>query len=214
MKRINLIFLVAALAVAVLSVFYWRYYVVSNGSVNGQGQGNFGETKVVKYAPPADLPPNVQDGYCWVNSVAEPYRADAWRCMIGSDIKDPCFSVPNQDTVICDINPFANTAGEQLLLTKPLPAPQVTAPAKDNWGWLIELSDETLCAPFTGTVPVINGVSAPYACTSDVQGQTALLVGDLKIDKIWTATKDMVIVDNGNIDVKSTAEVKIMEVWQ
>ena len=54
-------------------------------------------TQVITYSPgpPTGEP---QAGRCWTNSLAV-WRDDAWRCIVGNEIYDPCFS--EDDSVIC-----------------------------------------------------------------------------------------------------------------
>ena len=46
-------------------------------------------------------------GSCWIHSLASD-RPDAWRCMAGDDIYDPCFvSSSNERTLACAEGPFS-----------------------------------------------------------------------------------------------------------
>lgn len=202
---------------------YW-YDIAKNGASDAKDGGE-SATEVIKFNPSEELPSDVKEGFCWSNSVAQPYRADAWRCMlkpadsnaegVASDqIFDPCFSVASKDVVVCGLNPISSAKAFQLLETQPLPVPEVLEPKKDNWGWLLELSDGTLCAPFTSTVPVVDGQSAYFACGLTESGLNAVLVGDLKNDKLWKATEAVIAIENNALVVKESKEVTVSKVWQ
>jgi hypothetical protein len=132
-------------------------------------------------------------GRCWTGSIAAP-RAGAWRCMVGNDIHDPCFSAPpRQDVVVCGADPVTGDRGFTLKLTEPLPASE-PLPSADPSPWLIELADRSLCSPFTGTMPAIDGEPARYSCTAPQGGAgDTKLAGALLLDvtpgKVWTATR-------------------------
>jgi len=58
-------------------------------------------------------------GSCWTHSLASD-RSDAWRCMAGNDIYDPCFSgSPHEGTVACAEGPFSKNV-VLMTLTKAL----------------------------------------------------------------------------------------------
>ncbi len=124
-------------------------------------------TNVIAFAIPATLPAQTKPGYCWVNSIAAPYRQDAWRCMVGNEISDPCFVAASGDSAFCQADPTAS--GSAFLITpftKPLPQPSLPTETKDNWAWYLQLQDGTFCSPYTGTLPLINGQPAYYNCAS------------------------------------------------
>ena len=86
-------------------------------------------TQVIAYAAvqPASSTP-MESGSCWTNSIAAPFRADAWRCTVGNSISDPCFQIAKStSTLLCNMNPTVldSTSTFVLKLTKPLPAPEV-----------------------------------------------------------------------------------------
>jgi hypothetical protein len=204
-KIIAISFLI--LAAGLLS--WWQFYRA------GQPAGNsFSETKVAKYVPQDELPSAEREGQCFVNSIAQPYRDDAWRCMAGNDIKDPCFYIAAKNTVVCDMNPFSLTAGFKLRLAQVLPMPVITVPAKDNWGWLILLEDDTICSPFTGTTPMLEGQTAAFGCVSADITQNIVLLGELKAGKIWTATEAIFAIEDGKPVIRSSREARVKEVWQ
>lgn len=187
----------------------------------GQQQNMVGPaTQVVDYKPSADLPESGHSGRCWTDSIAAAYRPDAWRCMEGNIIHDPCFSLPARQAVVCDANPAARKNGFLLQLTEPLPHfANHGIPIPPNWAWLVELGDGTTCSPFTGTSPFISGEVGDYGCTSKKKSEEILLLGELDSSKpLWTARK-AIVVKSGKGEatewtIKSTTTVPIRTVWQ
>jgi hypothetical protein len=169
-------------------------------------QPSTGRTEVSTFNPSV---PNAQTraGYCWTPSIAL-HRADAWRCMIGNAIEDPCFATPDvSDAVICGANPVTGDAGFLLRLTKPLPAPEASpSPAP----WIVELAigqnqvpgpyalppPKTYCSPLTGTMPMVDGAGVPFMCwEANVESEPKLgdtqigLLGDFNPGSVWTVTE-------------------------
>ncbi len=73
-----------------------------------------GRTQVIVFTPTVPNAP-AREGYCWTSSIAL-HRADAWRCMIGNAIEDPCFATPDvSDAVICRANPATSATPAFLL---------------------------------------------------------------------------------------------------
>lgn len=151
-------------------------------------------TQVIAYTPvppPSSTP--VEKGSCWTNSIAAPFRPDAWRCAVGNGISDPCFQIPNStDTLLCAVNPTVldSTSTFVLKLTQPLSGPQVppgTPPS--DWAWLVQLADGTLCTPFTGTLPITaTGEAANYGCAPGPLGNNLMIFGELNSSSsAWTA---------------------------
>jgi hypothetical protein len=171
-------------------------------------------TAVIRYTPPTNLPDTGRKGSCWTGSIAASYRPDAWRCMEGNGIYDPCFSLPDQKAVVCDANPPEGKAGFKLDLTEPLPLPG-RAPSGQPWPWLVELTDGTTCNQFTGTMPQIDGQSAHYGCTYEPHDQESLLVGDLDTSKLlWTAQRASLVWSGSEWSLKSSKSVPVKAVWQ
>jgi hypothetical protein len=84
-----------------------------------------------------------ESGSCWTSSIAS-QRSDAYRCMVGNSIHDPCFML-SANSVACPTDPAANT-GVVISLTKPLPAQHIAANA-----WQMQLSSGAMCNIGTGT---------------------------------------------------------------
>jgi hypothetical protein len=119
-------------------------------------------TTVVTLAPTVPAGPS-REGTCWTRSIAAP-RDGAWRCKMGNQIADPCFSLPSRQTVVvCLPDPVTGDPGFALQLTTPLPT-GLPAPSVPPAPWLIRLADGQTCRPFTGTVPVVAGEPARWYC--------------------------------------------------
>lgn len=85
-----------------------------------------------------------QSGHCWTASIAS-QRSDAYRCMVGNSIHDPCFTLSSHE-VACPTDLQANR-GIVISLTKPLPEPNQTRTA-----WQMQLVSGAQCNMGTGTV--------------------------------------------------------------
>jgi hypothetical protein len=173
-------------------------------------------TVVVRYTPPTNLPNSGREGYCWRGSIAAPYRMDAWRCMEGNAIHDPCFELMDKQAVVCGANPVKGEKGFRLNLTKPLPTPEPHPATSDkNQAWLVELGDGAVCTPFTGTRPFISGQAAYYGCTSKSSDRQVLLLGDLGNSKpLWTAKRATLVKHELGWKIESTETVPVKAVWR
>src|SRR5579875_441498 len=118
------------------------------------------ETKVLHYQPamPSGAP---RAGSCWTNSIAS-NRSDAWRCMSGNEIFDPCFLIPGNRAVACDADPSRPGSGFLLRLTKPLPAPDVARGRP--YPFMVGLTDGSICGRFTGTLALVAGQIVRFGC--------------------------------------------------
>lgn len=107
-------------------------------------------------------------GYCWTDSISTS-RGDAYRCMSGNSIYDPCFTPSARPhAVACASNPFAKRV-VLLKLTKrlpsaPTPATQWLQPHNQPWG--LRLTDGDTCTFVTGATDAVDGERLNYACTN------------------------------------------------
>ena len=181
-------------------------------------------TQVVQYTAsmPASSTP-VEQGSCWTNSISAPFRGDAWRCTVGNEISDPCFQIPGQQKLLCNVNPLdpSSTSTFVLALTKPLPAPQpVQGLQPSDNAWLIELQGGTLCSPYTGTLPITQSGEIPsFACAPGPLGTDLNVFAINNSSSIWTAEIGTIAPapassTSGMPVVESTSTVPIAEVWQ
>jgi hypothetical protein len=124
-------------------------------------------------------------GQCFSTAVASAARPDAWRCMIGNAIHDPCFQNimgdPNQ--LACPEVPW-NTNVTLLTLTSQLPTEQRKEMAlKDTLPWALELANGQRCTLFTGATAPIAGMRINYGCPGGF-----IVVGDIdRSQPLWRA---------------------------
>ena len=149
-------------------------------------------TQVLRYSPPeptSSAP--VVSGSCFANSIAAPYRPDAWRCMVGNAIQDPCFQIGTSSSLLCGVDPEDANASSTfvLTLTAPLPIAQTAPNPPPDWVWQVKLRDGTICTPFTGTLPFsADGKVAKYGCAPRSPGENRMIFGDLNASgSVWTA---------------------------
>ena len=85
-------------------------------------------------------------GDCWTESLPDYDNQDAWRCMAGSVIHDPCFAAPhaaNVRQVACAASP---TGGVYLMnLTTALPQSSSSRTSGGTYAWYIVLSNGEGC---------------------------------------------------------------------
>ncbi|AWB10347.1 hypothetical protein TDSAC_0994 [Thermodesulfobium acidiphilum] len=100
----------------------------------------------------------------------------AFRCASENRILDPCFTTAFKGVLACNINPF-NKDIILLKLTKFLDGikPNELNKEDNEWGFLVQLDNNVLCAKLTGTRFVSNVVIYPYVCWyAGKQGQRRL----------------------------------------
>jgi hypothetical protein len=107
---------------------------------------NASTTKIVPYAAASMTVTQRAKGSCWTTSIAST-RSDAFRCMAGNSIHDPCF-VRSSSAVVCPENLVKNS-GLSLTLTAALPAPASPQGAQP---WAMVLAGGKACNRATGTV--------------------------------------------------------------
>jgi hypothetical protein len=111
------------------------------------------------------LQTSTHSGRCWTGS-STAMRSDAWRCMTGNEIADPCFSAnPNASSVVCPQGPWTS-AGLRIRLTKPLPRKFANrgGPSLRNQPWALELGDGSRCLLDSGASSVIESERLNYFC--------------------------------------------------
>ena len=174
------------------------------------------QTEIIRYTP-AQSVANPRDGRCWTTSIAIP-RPDAWRCMVGNEIFDPCFSLADGKAVECGANPAGGKAGFRLNLTEPLPKPEFTAESAAiaaKSGWLVVLADGTSCNPATGTRAMVAGKMTAYYCESrEGDGNTVLLDDLYTSGPLWHAEKAILAPGPGGPSLKKSVRVPVRTVYQ
>jgi hypothetical protein len=175
------------------------------------------KTKIIKFIPP--IPSEKREGSCWTNSNII-QRSDAWRCMIGNAIFDPCYTTRDKTTIVCDSKPdIAKPTGFVLKLTKPLPTSDVPHGPSSSAS-MIELEDGTICEAISGASGATDGVRTErisYSCR--MSSKNIVIFGDLIPGKVWIAEKGILVEQKTNDDlppmlVKDLQKVKIRTVWQ
>lgn len=174
------------------------------------------QTEIIRYMP-AQSVANPRDGRCWTTSIAMP-RSDAWRCMVGNEIFDPCFALEGGKAVECEANPAGGKAGFRLNLTEPLPKPEITtegAAIAAKSGWLVVLTDGTLCTPATGTRAMVAGKMTTYYCESREGDANTVLLDDLDTTgPLWHAEKGVLARGPDGPTLKKSARIPVRTVWQ
>ncbi len=177
-------------------------------------------TNIVAYIPQAASSAPVEKGSCWTNSIAAPYRADAWRCTVGNAISDPCFQIPDSTNLLCGMSPAEPNASSTfvLQLTQALPQAEVL-PGKPpaDWAWLVQLSDGTLCSPFTGTRPfTADGQAADYGCAPGALGDETYIFNDFNTSSsVWMADVGTLSESTSSLPtIASSEEFPVATVWQ
>jgi len=170
-------------------------------------------TRIVRFVPDTTVR-SVREGKCWTGSIAVS-RPDAWRCMIGNEIVDPCFASADSKFVVCGPNPAKGDPGFGLKLTEPLPKSDVQATPSKDGGWLVELADGTLCRPRTGAGWEVQGKLVNYYCESKQKGRQIDLLEELNTSKpLWTAQKATIANDDGGPKLLKLQIMGVKTVWQ
>ena len=115
-------------------------------------------TKIVTFKAAAMKSTKILRGNCWTSSIAS-RRSDAYRCMVGDNIHDPCFAI-DAKSVACPIDVAANT-GVRIALTDPLPK---SNGENGRNAWIMQLAGGVTCGVGTGTVIP----DYPFYCTGDM----------------------------------------------
>lgn len=136
-----------------------------------------GEAKVVRtqttvFEPftsagmPVSPPRKTITGYCWSGSSATS-RADAWRCVSGNDIIDPCFSSTQaRGIVLCSTSGPWDRGLLEIKLTKKLPTRYGNKgrPSTAGLPWALQTTNGWKCELATGATNVIVGMRLNYFC--------------------------------------------------
>jgi hypothetical protein len=174
-------------------------------------------TKIITFKPNIPTGKSVS-GYCWTNSIAV-NRPEAWRCMVGNSIMDPCFETSVKNQVICNSNPIAQKSGVTLKLTKPLPQSQIRT--TEVRPWIIKLADGGICQPYTGTMPITDKGGVSYYCTFKKSlfpkdCYAGLIMDSIKQANVWTAQKIIYCSSKQSqtgLAAKQIQTMNILTVW-
>lgn len=160
-------------------------------------------TKFNPYSATGALTVAVTDravGECWTSSIVVQV-ANAYRCLVGNDISDPCFDPPRHTvpaTVACVSSPWSSA--RVVTLTKALPEPSTIGKATNPWA--VQLANGARCVAASGTVQSVGGVSLNLLCP----GGTAAGGLDDRHHK-WT-------VKYGTAEAGSLVQVAVVAAWR
>jgi hypothetical protein len=104
-------------------------------------------------------------GSCWTGSIAMSGRSDAWRCMVGNDISDPCYAgyLSTDHVAVCG-GPFSLRV-VVIKLTAPLSASDANQPTGTRGDpSALELGDGSRCEMITGATNAVDGMRLNYGC--------------------------------------------------
>lgn len=123
-------------------------------------------------------------GSCFANGLTT-NRPDAWRCFIGNDIYDPCFSGTAHATVVaCAEDPFVRRV-ILLTLQKPVGSVNETLPMlqPQDQPWGLRLTNGETCSFATGATDVAQGMRMNYEC----KGNDFIVGLPNRSKPLWTA---------------------------
>jgi len=110
-------------------------------------------------------------GTCLSSSLVTP-RRDAWHCMAGSEVYDPCFSSPKASGVVLCVTAPWRKSGVKVRLQRPLPKPSSKsgAPSAKDQPWALQLYSGQTCLLTSGAAVVVGGQSLDYTCGGVTSG--------------------------------------------
>jgi hypothetical protein len=109
----------------------------------------------------------VESGYCSTTSGVT-RRNDAWRCLVGNSIYDPCFSSTFVVGVVVCPTPWKDT-GIEIRLTQPLPqATSHVAPSLALQPWALQTAAGAHCVLSSGASSIVHGQRLNYSCGTQV----------------------------------------------
>jgi hypothetical protein len=121
-------------------------------------------------------------GVCTEASGADP-RADAWRCLDGTQVEDPCFA-GSAAFVLCPFGTPDSHDALELRLTRPLPATRAAGivPATRGNPWVIVTTGGDYCYRAPRPEPTEAGRRVTYVCAG-----SAFLAGSPdQAHRVWT----------------------------
>jgi hypothetical protein len=145
-------------------------------------------TKVIIFHPTGTKGASVA-GACGMGESLALNRSDAWRCIVGNEIYDPCFSsAAHATSVICDASP-SKPYGIEVTLAAPLPT---HAKANDTQPWILTMGDGAKCTFETGGTFGIGNQRANYYCALN-----QWIIGAPVPGKVWYAVRAQMNTNTG-----------------
>jgi hypothetical protein len=142
-------------------------------------------------------------GKCFAGSAASQGRPDAWRCMSGNAILDPCFEGIEQGRPIlaCARAPWSEQV-VLLTLTDPLPRIDTKREAfPAALPWALELANGLRCTFLTGATSGVAGMRVNYGCDD---GKT-WIIGDVDRSllkwRVFLLSADKVVAEQAGVTV-------------
>jgi hypothetical protein len=129
-------------------------------------------------------------GSCFTGSIIS-QRPDAWRCMEGNELQDPCFAAAlNSHSVVCPENGPWSGKVIRITLAQGLPSSGANILRDNNPNkspltdpaWAIELAGGDHCIFLAGTSSVVAGLRENYDCT----GGLSLFGNESRMTEPWT----------------------------
>jgi hypothetical protein len=124
------------------------------------------------------------NGSCFTHSLASPSRPDAWRCMAGNGLMDPCYQriMGDEKQLACPVGGPWPANVVLLTLTQPLPQEDRKVPDRENvLPWALELANGQKCTQFTGATAPVAGMRINYGCPNGF-----VIVGDIdRSQPVW-----------------------------
>ena len=121
-------------------------------------------------------------GWCWEQSHAD-NRKDAWRCMVGNKIYDPCFvkSHGEKKQAVCPNSPWQSEAILITVENSLNPATHKSLDMSKDYPWAIELLDGTQCQTLVDSQQTHDNLPVRYHCNNQ-----SFLIGHLQRCKgLW-----------------------------
>jgi hypothetical protein len=174
-------------------------------------------TRVTTYVPVVPGGRTIA-GHCWTRSIAAQNRTDAYRCMAGNTIYDPCFASKRPRVVVCDANPASGERGFAMRLTAALPA-EPPFPGRTLAPWLVQLAAAEVCIPLTGTHEAIGNDVIFYECSESRALRarafaTGLIDGGITPGRVWHARKAVYRINRAGAVTGTVTVVPLAAVWR
>jgi len=131
-------------------------------SLSGATSAAGPHTIAIRYAAPSVDTSAAVDGNCWTSSIAAPARADAFRCMTGNVIHDPCFVAQDHGYVVCPGVP--DDPKDDVVMKADVTQVPNDRPTVAGAPWYFIATSGARCGVLTGTVPETSIGITPYGC--------------------------------------------------